>query len=150
MKNRKTWILVADGARARIVENNGPGKGLEPALNYEFAASHAPTRDIGADKPGRGKGGGSHHVMDPKVNWHNFEKHLFADSMAKVLEKANNDHVFGALVLVAPAKVMGELRKKLSSGVKDKITAELGKDLTHLSLHELGQHLAGVSGMVKL
>ena len=149
MKNRKTWILVADGAGARIVENNGPGKGLEPALNYEFAASHAPTRDIGSDKPGRGKGGGSHHVMDPKVNWHNFEKHLFAGAMAEVLEKADNNHVFDALVIVAPPEIMGELRKKLNPNVKSKITAELGKDLTHLSLHDLGEHLTDLGGAVK-
>ena len=144
MKKCKTWILIADGARARIVENDGPGKGLEPALNYEFAASHVPTRDIGADKPGRGQGGGSHHVMDPKVNWHNFKKDLFADAMAEVLAKADSTNVFDALVLVAPAKTLGELRKKLNPNVKGKVTAELDKDLTHLNLHDLGPHLTDV------
>ena len=144
MKKCKTWILIADGARARIVENDGPGKGLGPALNYEFAASHAPTRDIGADKPGRGQGGGSHHVMDPKVDWHTFEKHRFAGDMAEVLAKADSAHVFDALVLVAPAKTLGELRKKLNPNVKGKITAELGKDLTHLNLKDIGEHLTEV------
>ncbi|MCK5444442.1 MAG: host attachment protein [Rhodospirillaceae bacterium] len=144
MKNRKTWILVADGARARIVENNGVGKGLEPALNYEFAASRAPSRVIGTDKPGRGKGGGSHHVMDPKVDWHTFEKHLFAGAMADFLEKADNSRDFDALVLVAPPETLGQLRKRLNPNVKGKVTAELGKDFTHLNLHDLGKHLGNV------
>ena len=146
MKNNKTWILVADGARARIVESQKSGKKLEPALDHEFAAVHAPTRDLGTDKPGRsrGHGGGTNHVIDPKVNWHDFEKHLFAGSMADVLEKADNSHRFDALVLVAPPKTLGELRKKLNPNVRDKVTAEIGKDLTHLSLHELGEHLTDV------
>ncbi|MDH5187997.1 MAG: host attachment protein [Rhodospirillaceae bacterium] len=144
MKKRKTWILIADGARARIVENDGPGKGIAPALNYEFATSHAPTRDIGTDKPGRRQGGGAHHAVDPKVNWHNFEKSLFAAAMAEVLEKANNENIFDALVLVAPAKTLGELRKKLSPKVKNKITGELGKDLTHIDMNDLGKHLSEV------
>ncbi|WP_428543039.1 hypothetical protein [Profundibacter sp.] len=28
MKTRRTWILIADGASARILENTGPGTGL--------------------------------------------------------------------------------------------------------------------------
>lgn len=146
MKVHKTWILIADGARARIVENNGPGKGLEPALDHDFVSIHPPTREIGSDKPGRnsGHGGGAHHVMDPKVNWHNFEKHLFSVAMADVLEKADSKNVFDALVIVAPPKTLGELRSNLKPSVKSKITAELGKDLTHLNLKDLGEHLTEV------
>ena len=145
MKVRKTWILIADGARARIVESSGHGKGLEPALNYEFAVNHSPARDKVTDKPGRDHGGGaSHHAMESKVNWHNFEKHLFSAAMADVLEKANSKNVFDALVIVAPPKTLGELRSNLKPNVKSKITAELGKDLTHLNLKDLGEHLAEV------
>lgn len=146
MKARKTWILVADGARARIVEHDGPGSGLKPALSHEFAASHAPTRDFGADKPGRGMGrdGGSTHAKEPKVDWHTFEKHLFAAEMAKELEAAHNKREFDELVLVAPPETLGALRLGLGSHAKDFVTAEVGKDLTHLSLHQLGVHLEDV------
>lgn len=145
MKNRKTWILVADGARARIVENNGSGKGLEPALGYDFAVNHSPARDKGTDRPGRDHGGGaSRHAVESKVNWHNFEKHRFAGDMADFLEKADHDRVFDALVVVAPPEIMGALRKKMNSNVKGKVTAELGKDLTHLNLQDLGEHLKDI------
>jgi len=146
MKNIKTWILVADGARARIFENNKSKRGLAPALDYDFAHIHSPTRDIGTDKPGRGLGRstGTHHVMDPKINWHEFEKHLFASSMADVLKKADDSHAFDALVIVAPSKTMGELRKSLTPNVMSKVTAEIGKDLTHLDIHDLGKHLSDV------
>ena len=29
MKPTTTWILIADGARARLFANHGPGKGVE-------------------------------------------------------------------------------------------------------------------------
>ncbi|HEY9081063.1 host attachment protein [Magnetovibrio sp.] len=146
MKARKTWILVADGARARIVQCDGPGKGLALAMSHDFAASHAPTRDFGTDKPGRSQGGGvgAHHAVEPKVDWHTYEKHLFAAEMAKTLEQAHSHRAFDDLVLVAPPKTLGDLRKALDGKLEGSITAELGKDLTHLTIHELGDHLEDV------
>ena len=145
MKPRKTWILVADGARARILENDGPGTGLAPALNFDFAASHAPTRDFGADKPGRGQGPGgtAQHAKPPKVDWHTYEKHVFATQLAKALEGAMHESAFDDLVLVAPPEALGELRLALAEGVKSRVSGEVGKDLTHVSIHELGNYLEG-------
>lgn len=146
MKARKTWILIADGARARVVQYEGPGKGLLPALGYDFATNHAATHEIGTDKPGRMVGGGigSHHAMEPKVDWHTYEKHLFATELAKELGEAHTHGAFDALVLVAPPKTLGALRQGLDDKVKDTISAELGKDLTHLTILELGDHLGDV------
>lgn len=146
MKPRKTWILVADGARARIFEQNGQGKGLEPALSFDFAASHAPSSDFGADKPGKGQGGGgtAGHAKPSKVDWHTFEKHLFAKDLAKALDGALGTALFDDLVLVAPPKALGELRLALGDGVKARVSGEVGKDLTHVPVHELGGHLTDV------
>ena len=146
MKARKTWILIADGARARVVQYDGPGKGLSAAMDHDFAAPHAPSRDFGADKPGRSQGGGvgARHAVEPKVDWHTYEKHLFAAQMAEALEQAHSQRAFDDLVLVAPPKTLGDLRKALDGKLKGHITGELGKDLTHLTIHELGDHLEGV------
>jgi len=146
MKARKTWILIADGARARIVQQDGPGKALAPALSHDYAASHAPTRDFGTDKPGRGQGGGtgSHHALDSKVDWHSYEKHLFATQLAGELLEAKSRNAFDDLVLVAPPQALGELRKAFDGRISGAISAELAKDLTHLTIRELGDHLGDV------
>ena len=48
MKKKVTWIIVADGSRARVLANDGPGKGLRPAIAGEFhhdaPLSHLPYR----------------------------------------------------------------------------------------------------------
>lgn len=143
MKPRKTWVLVADGARARILENAGNGTGLKPAMGYDFAKSHAATHEAMADKAGRSAspGSGSHHAVEPKTDWHTFEKHLFAKELAEVLKVALDKAAFDDLVLVAPPKALGELRAALDGRVKDHVCAELCKDLTHLTVHEMHDHL---------
>lgn len=143
MKPRKTWVLIADGARARIFENTGIGTGLKPAQNFEFAKSHAPTREAGADRPGRGQvpGNGAHHAKPSKSDWHTFEKHLFAKELAETLTAAANQGAFDDLVLVAPPKTLGDLRQALDGRVADRVTSEVGKDLTHLTAHEMEDHL---------
>src|SRR6476646_5665499 len=53
MKPTKTWIMIADGARARILENEGPGRGLKAVPNMTFAGDHSATHNIVDDRQGR-------------------------------------------------------------------------------------------------
>ena len=54
MKKTVTYILVADGARARLYSNHGVGKGLQPVSGATHKADlHHHDREILADKPGR-------------------------------------------------------------------------------------------------
>lgn len=143
----KTWVLVADGARARFLAHAGPAAGLEPVLAEEDPNSRLPTRDLGADKPGRTQervADGSRHAMAPRVDWHDFEKHLFAKEVAKILDQAAQKQVFDRLVLVAPPKTLGGLRAALGKAALEKVTAEIGKDLTNVPHHDLPAHLAEV------
>jgi protein required for attachment to host cells len=46
------------------------------------------------------------------------------------------------LVLVAPPAILGRLRTALKPRTRNMVTAEVGKDLTHLNLREVPKHLA--------
>lgn len=146
MKKTVTWILVADGARARILKNEGPGKGLQAAVEEEFHRPVPKASEIGADRPGRSRDstGGARHALDNPVDWHRFEKEKFAKEIAKILDQANNAGAFDRLILVAPPKTLGDLRGALGAGTRKRITGELDKDLTQLTLGELPEHLAGL------
>ena len=37
VKKTVTWILVADGAQARLYSNDGPGHGIRPATEWATA-----------------------------------------------------------------------------------------------------------------
>jgi len=143
-KPQKTWVLIADGARARILDHAGPGAPLEPVLEEAGSKSRLPTRELGSDKPGRTQesiGDGNRHAMAPRVDWHAFEKHLFAKEVAKILDQGAQDNAFDRLVLVAPPKTLGELRSLLGKATQARVSAEINKDLTGVPLHDLPVHL---------
>lgn len=145
MRKTRTWILVADGSRARILVNEGPGKGLKPAYEHEFATSHAPDRAFVTDRPGRNRNGasGRTHRIESQVRWHRFEKEVFARSMASVVNEAAGRNAFDRLVLVAPPSALGALRRELNETARASCTLEVGKNLTHIPVASLPRHLGG-------
>lgn len=146
MKATRSWIVVADGARARILENTGPGKGLTALPDQEMHQSHVPTRDINADRPGRShdRMGPQRHAMEPPSDAHREDKRRFAEELAQRLNSAAQSNSYDRLVLVAPAKTLGDLRQALSKEAAAKVEGELSKDLTPIPDHELAGHLGGV------
>ncbi len=146
MKPIRTWIVVADGTRARFLVNEGPGRGLSEALPEEAGAPLPPTRELGTDRPGRvfESADGARHAMEPRVDWHRFEKQRFARSVARVIDRGANDRSFDRLILIAPPKTLGDLRAVLGHASRDAVHGELAKDLTKVSIHDLPAHLKDV------
>jgi protein required for attachment to host cells len=147
MPKKITWILVADGARARVLVNRGIGKGLEPTVDGEMEHDLPPTRELGTDRPGRTQQrgtGGRRHAIEPHVDWHRFEKEKFSREMAALLDAAAERGDFDRLVLIAPPRTLGDLRAALGAKARGKVHAEVDKDLTHVTLHDLPGYLADV------
>ena len=147
MKKTVTYILVADGARARLYANHGVGKGLQPVSGATHKADlHHHDRDILADKPGRASSsvGNGRSALEPQTDWHRFEKHKFAREMAKVLDAAAANKAFDRLILIAPPATLGDLRTELGDQTRKLVSAELAKDLTRHAEQELPQHLSEV------
>lgn len=144
---KTTWVVIADGARAFIMANKGPGTGLTLVPGTLREKEVPKTAELGSDKPGRSFESartGIRHAMEPRVDWHQFEKQKFAHSMAKLLDEARTRNAFDRLVLVAPPDTLGELRAKLDKHTQALITAEIAKDLTKHPAHELPDHLKDV------
>jgi len=147
MKRIKTWILIADGARARILLNDGPGRGVKPGPDKEFEGVNALSREIGSDRPGRSfdsSGLGGRHSMEPRTDPHEHEQRAFHHRLAEYLDGAAKRGEFDRLVVVAPPKALGNLRTELTAAARAKVVGELNKDLTHVPVHDLAAHLGSV------
>ncbi len=146
MKPTTTWILIADGARARIFANHGPGKGIEALKGAEFAADHRPDREIMSDKPGRTFElvGTTRHAIQPHHDPHRELKRAFSERLAAMLDEQLAAKAYDRVILVAPPATLGDLRSALSDHVKAVLYAELDKDLTKTPTHELPGHLGAV------
>lgn len=141
MKPARTWIVVADGTQARVFLNQGPGEGFGGAPIHEMAITLAADRDLTSDRPGRGRVDASRrHGMEPRVDWHEAEKERFIKTVAEHLDRAAGARSFDRLVLAAPSKMLGTLRRALGRHASDLVIGELPKDLTHVAPKDLPGH----------
>ncbi|MCW5737094.1 MAG: host attachment protein [Enhydrobacter sp.] len=148
-RHRRTWIVVADGSRARFFEPGEDSRTLAPTDQTEMTAAEArrPARDLVTDKPGRGfasAGSDARHAFEPPHDIHKMQKHDFTARLAGVLDKACEEGRFDRLVLVAPPRSLGELRTLLSDRVKKTVAHEVGKDLTGAAPTAVRELLAGM------
>jgi protein required for attachment to host cells len=144
MKAVRTWILIADSERARVLQNNGPGHGLAAIDDMSFSTPHLEARDIMADRPGRSfdSTGHTRHAMEYSSDPKRLHEITFMKSVADAL--AANAGRYDRLILVAAPRALGDLRQALAKQVHDKVTADLDKDLTNIPEAKLAEHLASV------
>jgi protein required for attachment to host cells len=136
-KQKKRWVLVADGARARIfIRGDGT---LENALGQDFVAENLKESALGTSKPGRDfeSSYSGRHAYEPRTNWHQYQKSLLAKELCDILKKASETNEFDELIIISPPKTLGDLRSHLNKQTTAKITAEIPKDVTKLSEFEL-------------
>lgn len=146
MKPTKTWILIADGARARIFLNEGPGKGVTPVDGGAFESGHQASREILEDRPGRTfeSADTSRHAYEPRSDPHRELKRTFAGQLAAMLDQRLLEKAYDRVILVAPPAMLGDLREALTDAVRAVLYAELDKDLTQTPAQELPGHLGEV------
>jgi protein required for attachment to host cells len=72
-----------------------------------------------------------------EVDFHQQEEDRFAAETAEFLKKRALAQEFDALVVVAPPKTLGELRKRYHKEVTDRLLGELDKDLTGVPVREI-------------
>jgi protein required for attachment to host cells len=146
VKPIRTWIVVADGARARVLENLGPGKGLEPVPGSAMETDVVPNREVMADRPGRSfdRKGSGRHAMEPTVDWQRLQKREFARGLTEWLDRAALAGDFDRLILVAPPRSLGDIRAQIGSAARQRLVADLPKDLTGIADRDLAGHLGGL------
>ena len=144
----KTWVVVADAGKARFLVRQGVGKKLVPASVGDVVHANPPTREQGTDRPGRtheSAGGGAmgmRHAMEPRVDWHKFEKSKFAHEVAMIINDAALAKSFDRLVLIAPPETLGNLRADLNKAAQATVSLEIDRDLTNFDTQEIAQYLS--------
>jgi protein required for attachment to host cells len=146
MKKTVTWVLIANGAQARVLQHNGPGKGLTQVEGLDFAIDPIQARDIMADRPGRShsSNGTARSGMEPKTDPVEYRETQFVKSLADMLDRQQQKGAYDRLVIAAAPIALGDIRKAMSAGVRKTVVAELDKDLTNLPTPQLDKHLDGI------
>ncbi|TIQ38400.1 MAG: host attachment protein [Mesorhizobium sp.] len=132
---RGLWVIVADGEKALFLRNEGDTKYPNLQVVHEMEQENPATREQGTDKPGRYAEGPRSAIEE--TDWHRLGKERFADDIADRLYKLAHRGQFEEIVLIAPPRVLGEMRQKLHKEVCEKVQAEIPKTLTNHTIFEI-------------
>ncbi len=128
----KTWILVADGEKALFLENIGDAELPNFQVRRVEEQNNPPSRELGANRPGR--------VFDSSTvrrssvadtDWHEIAKDRFAKELSDILYAMAHRDRFKKIAIVAPPKILGDLRDEMHKEVADRVVAEIAKTLTN-------------------
>jgi len=136
-------VLVSDGRRALFLRNKGTPRTPELIMERGLESENPPSREHGTDQPGRkhGADGVSRSAIE-ETDWHQQAEERFAAAVADTLYQMEHAQEFQDLVVIAPPKMLGDLRAKLHREVADCVVAEVAKDLTGHPIPEITRLLS--------
>ncbi|MGC1560519.1 MAG: host attachment family protein [Bradyrhizobium sp.] len=135
--------FVGDGRRALFLRNNGDAKFPNLKTEKVFVDENPPSHDQGTERPGRiskGSRTGGRSTVGP-TDWHELEEHHFVRMVAAAKEGLVRANKVKTLIVVAPPRILAELRLAFHPDAKSCVAAEINKDLTKHPVWEIEKHL---------
>lgn len=158
-----TWVLVANGAEARVYRyrKNATIIPLRRNRNYlapfvrsnqheltllpDMVINAEPLSDfqVGYGSRGSFEGGqfSTRNMAEAHVDIRDEVKQNLVAKISEKLAQACSNRAFHHLIIVAGPKILGALRRDLNFDVLDCVIAEIDKDFTHDNPDELAVHL---------
>jgi protein required for attachment to host cells len=136
------WVLVCDGAKALILENNGDRDYPDLRMREVFEQDNPSTAEQGTDKPGR-----SHSSVGPgrsavgQTDWHDQAEAKFLKDIVEKIHLAVHGGMTKELVIVAPPRALGMIREHYTPAIKGALRREVDKDLVKMPLDQIEKNL---------
>ncbi|WP_066717627.1 host attachment family protein [Sphingomonas pituitosa] len=158
-------VVVADGRKLLMLRNQGDAEYLNLEVVRKELHPNPKDSDQKTDSSGRssssqsGPGapavaqGGSMHAQGGgarfapargtmgETDFHQLEEDRFAAEVAGMLKEEALRNGFESLIIIAPPKTLGELRKHYHASVSERLKGELAKDLTDHPVPEIEKAL---------
>jgi protein required for attachment to host cells len=124
-------VLVADGRKMLFLRNEGDAEFPNLVVEKAQEQDNPATRDQATDSAGRASSpqGGVQSSVEP-TDFHQIEEDRFAADAADFLKTGALKNKYDSLIVIAPPKTLGELRKHYHKEVSSRLKGELDKDLT--------------------
>ena len=139
----RTWVLIADNHRGRLFERQAQGHTLVELADFVYPNHGA----LGGGQQestltkGHGATGHAGTQFEPHTNPHEKDRRMFSQLLAAHLNEGVASQQCGALVLIAPGPLLGDLRPRLSISAGNALRYTLDRDLTHFEGRELQQRV---------
>jgi len=158
-------VLVADGRKMLLLRNEGDADHLNLQVEQKQIHESPKDRDQKSDAAGRAsstqsspgsstvaqagsmqaQGQGAQFAPSrgsmEETDYHQLEEDRFAAEVGKILQVKALNHDFDTLIIAAPSRTLGELRKHYHNQVESRLVSEITKDLTNHPLPQIEEIL---------
>jgi len=138
-------VLVADGKKMLFLRNEGDQNQIDLRTEAHDERDDRKDSDIKSDAPGTiGQSAGySGRVAYEETDFHQQEEDLWVKDAAAELKRRALRNDFADLVIVAPPKALGVLRKELHKEVERRILFTCNKEMTDRPIPDIEELLVG-------
>lgn len=141
------FVVVADGRKMLFLRNEGDAEYPNLRVEKKVVDKHNPdTHEQASDLAGNAMGTrtagaqwGAGNMEE--TDFHQLEEDRFAAQTAALLKDRALRNEFETLIIVAPPRTLGELRKHYHKEVSERLTGEIAKDLTDHTVPQIEEAL---------
>lgn len=135
-------IVVTDGEKMLFFRNDGDAEFPHLVVVSESEQESLANRELRRDVPGRsfasvGPGRSAYKETDSRQ----FGEDSFAARTAEMLNRRALENEFDSLIVVAPPRTLGELRRHYHKVLERRLIGEVPKNLTNVPVNEIEQIL---------
>ena len=139
-------VLVADGRKMLFLRTQGKGQQIELVTEAHHERDDRKNSESKSDAAGAGaQSGGYGRPAMEETDFHQQDEDRYAADAADQLRIRALAGDYDALVIVAPPRTLGELRKHLHKEVEKRVVMELAKEMTDRPLPDIAAMLMGRS-----
>ena len=124
-------VLVADGRKMLFLRNHGDANQIDLRTETHDERADAKTSDMGTDGPGtQAQSGGYGRPAVDQTDYHQQAEDRWARDAAGELNRRVLAHDFESLAIIAPPRLLGELRKHLHKEVARRVVCTINKEMS--------------------
>jgi protein required for attachment to host cells len=133
-----SFVVVTDGEKMLFLRNEGDAEFPHLVVEKESEQESRSNRELRRDMPGRsfssvGPGRSSYDETDSRQ----LGEDEFAAGTAEMLNRRALANAFESLIVVAPPRTLGELRKHYHQELQKRLIGEVPKNLTNTPVNEI-------------
>ena len=138
-------VLVTDGRKTLFFRNEGDENQIDLRTEAHDEREDAPDREMKTDAPGtQGQSAGySGRVAYEETDFHQQEEDRWAVAAAEAVNKRALRNDFEQLVVIAPPKTLGHIRKKLHKEAERRLVCEIPKEMTGRPIPDIQPVIVG-------
>jgi protein required for attachment to host cells len=138
------FVLVADGKKTLFLRNQGDSELLDLRTEAHDERDDPMDKEIKTDAPGtQGQRWGDGRPTMDEADFHQQGEDRWVKDAAEELKRRALRNDFDSLVIVAPPKALGVLRKELHKEVERRIVLTVNKEMTDRPIPDIEELLVG-------